>query len=397
MTQQRRAASWRIVHVLRSPVGGLFRHVLDLAAEQSRSGHNVGIICDASTGGALAEQQLAAIAMVLRLGTTRVPMARNPGWGDVATLRHVGEVLSSLAPDIVHGHGAKGGLYARLAKIESDDIDLDPARIYTPHGGSLHFRRSRPTGLVFLGTERFLLRHTDAIIFESEFGAREFRRKIGEPACESAVVHNGLRQADFNLASHDPDATDFLFLGELRELKGLDVLLYAMARLWKSGVHEPTLTVVGDGPDAAALKAQAKPFGKVVRFFPPEPAEKALKRGKCVVLPSRAESLPYVVLEGLSSGLPVIATNVGGIPEIFGNMTSKFVVPPDNVVALASRLGEYLTEPGAFEASTVELRNHLKEAFSIEAMSASVLDVYGRVIEQPDALTSDSFSELNAY
>ena len=397
MSSQTRPQSWRIVHVLRSPVGGLFRHVLDLAAEQSRSGHMVGVVCDSNTGGALADEQLAAIAMVLRLGITRVPMARNPGWGDIATLRQIGNILSPLRPDIVHGHGAKGGLYARLAVVDNDDTACDPARIYTPHGGSLHFRSSRPSGFVFLGAERFLLRRTDAIIFESAFGAREFRRKVGEPVCASAVVHNGLRQADFNLVPRDPDTTDFLFLGELRVLKGLDLLLSAMARLWKSGEHEPTLTVVGDGPDAAALKAQARPFGKVVRFLPPEPAECALKRGKCVVLPSRAESLPYVVLEGLSTGLPVIATDVGGVSEIFGDHAGRFMVPPDNAAALADRMGEFLTDPGPFEASAVELRNHLKTAFSIEAMAASVLGIYARAIGGTDSLTPDSLSELNAY
>jgi glycosyltransferase involved in cell wall biosynthesis len=397
LTPGRTARPWKIVHILRAPIGGLFRHVLDLSAEQSRAGHLVGIVCDSSTGGHFAEQQLAAISPVLRLGVTRVAMARNPGLGDLATLRTVGELLTGLGPDVVHGHGAKGGLYGRLAKLQSEQVEQDPVRIYTPHGGSLHYNRSSPAGFVFLNAERFLLRHSDAIIFESHYGAEEFRHKIGEPPCEAAVVHNGLRQADFNLALRDADATDFLFLGELRDLKGLDVLLSAMARIWKSGAHEPTLTVVGDGPDAAALKAQAKPFGRVVRFLPPEPAINAFRRAKCVVLPSRAESLPYVVLEGLSSGLPVIASNVGGIPEIYGEKSASFLVPDGDPAALAQRMGDFLDDPGSFEASVVDLRNRLNTSFSIESMTAAVLDIYAGAMDARTALTSDSFSELNAY
>jgi glycosyltransferase involved in cell wall biosynthesis len=387
----------RIVHVLRAPVGGLFRHVLDLAAEQSRQGHMVGIICDSTTGGAFAKEQLAAIRMVLRLGVKTIAMARNPGWGDIKTLRKIGETLSGIKPDVLHGHGAKGGLYARLAKVSVGTDNPDPARIYTPHGGSLHYTRSSLSGFIFLSAERFMMNRGDAIIFESHFGKREFVRKVGQPGCEVAVVHNGLRKADFDLAPRDPDGTDFLFLGELRHLKGLDVLLASMKQLWKSGPHEPTLTVVGDGPDAAELKARAKPFGRVVRFMPPEQALRAFRRARCVVLPSRAESLPYVVLEGLSSGLPVIATNVGGISEIYGNAAGRFLVKPDDSKALANKMGEFLADPKPFESAAIDLRSQLRESFSSEAMTQSVLRVYGQVLGQEIALTPDSVSRLNAY
>jgi glycosyltransferase involved in cell wall biosynthesis len=387
----------RIVHVLRAPVGGLFRHVLDLAAEQSRQGHIVGIICDSTTGGAFAKEQLAAIRMVLRLGVKTMAMARNPGWGDLATMQQIGAILSGMKPNVVHGHGAKGGLYARLAKVETTPDTPAPVRIYTPHGGSLHYTRSSLSGFLFLSAERFLMNRGDAIIFESQFGKREFIRKVGQPRCAVEVVHNGLRKADFDLAPRDPDGTDFLFLGELRHLKGLDVLLSALKQLWKSGPHEPTLTVVGDGPDAAELKARAKPFGRVVRFLPPEQAFRAFRRARCVVLPSRAESLPYVVLEGLSSGLPVIATNVGGISEIYGEAAARFLVKPDDSTALAKRLGEFLNDPKPFEGGTIDLRSQLRESFSSEAMTQSILRVYGRVLGQEVALTPDSVSGLNAY
>ncbi|MFD0935981.1 glycosyltransferase family 1 protein, partial [Methylobacterium trifolii] len=77
----------RILHVFRAPVGGLFRHVVDLARLQAAAGHAVGIVCDANTGGARAEQALAELGPCLGLGVTRIPMRRNPHLSDLSVLR----------------------------------------------------------------------------------------------------------------------------------------------------------------------------------------------------------------------------------------------------------------------------------------------------------------------
>src|SRR5947209_14169356 len=103
-----------ILHVLRAPVGGLFRHVIDLAQGQAARGHRVGLIADRSTGGSQAEATLSALASKLALGLTRVPMSRHVGVSDCLAVRHVSQRAKAVAADVVHGHGAKGGAYARL-------------------------------------------------------------------------------------------------------------------------------------------------------------------------------------------------------------------------------------------------------------------------------------------
>src|SRR5580704_1309593 len=100
-----------ILHVFRAPVGGLFRHVVDVARGQAAAGHRVGIVADATTGGARAEAALAELAPVLALGIRRVPMSRHLGLRDVTAVRRVGHAVSATAADVVHGHGAKGGAY----------------------------------------------------------------------------------------------------------------------------------------------------------------------------------------------------------------------------------------------------------------------------------------------
>ena len=138
----------RIVHVTRTPVGGIFRHILDVASGQAARGHDVGIVCDSTTGGARAEAALAAIVPQMKLGVSRFPMQRELGPADVKGFVHVSRHLASLNPDVLHGHGAKGGAFVRLMSAPA------AIRVYTPHGGSLHYGRHTLRGIVYGAIER---------------------------------------------------------------------------------------------------------------------------------------------------------------------------------------------------------------------------------------------------
>ena len=141
-------ASLNILHVFRAPVGGLFRHVVDVARGQAARGHRVGLIADSTTGGAQAEATLEALARELAFGVTRIPMSRHIGVSDIPAVPHVARRASDIAADVIHGHGGKGGAYARLARSSH------AIRVYTPHGGSLHYRWVSPIGFVYLSLER---------------------------------------------------------------------------------------------------------------------------------------------------------------------------------------------------------------------------------------------------
>ena len=136
----------KILHVFRTPVGGLFRHVRDLARGQSDLGHEVGIICDSTTGGQVASDLLASVAPSCSLGIERMGISRLPGFGDLSAITGTRKHAQKLGVDIIHGHGAKGGLYGRLAARS-----LRIPSVYTPHGGSLHYNWLAFPGFVFLG------------------------------------------------------------------------------------------------------------------------------------------------------------------------------------------------------------------------------------------------------
>ena len=102
-------------------------------------------------------------------------------------------------------------------------------RVYTPHGGSLHYGRSSPVGLLYLTLEQVLMARTELFLFESAYGRDAFTAKIGTPRSLVRVVHNGVTESEFADVAPQPDATDVVFIGELRHLKGVDVLLDALA------------------------------------------------------------------------------------------------------------------------------------------------------------------------
>ena len=100
----------------------------------------------------------------------------------------------------------------------------------------------------------------DLFLFESAYSADIFRRKIGNPRGLVRVVHNGVSREEFEPVVTQPDATDLVFMGELRPVKGIDVLIDAIAQLHRDG-RSVTATLVGDGPDREALQAQVERLG----------------------------------------------------------------------------------------------------------------------------------------
>ncbi len=371
----------RILHVFRAPLGGLFRHVLDVTAGQVERGHDVGIFCDSSTGGERADRALAELSPRLTLGVHRVPMRRNPRPGDLRSLVSLNRLYRSLAPNVLHGHGSKGGAYARLAFARG--LDAGTVRAYTPHGGSFNYKPGTLLHRAYMGVEGLLARRTDVFLFESEYVAGRFRTFVGETDRLTRIVHNGISEAEFEPLARVPDPFDLVYVGELRTAKGIETLLQAVALLRREHGTRLTLLVVGSGPSEHDLKVLAREIGiwDSVAFVPPQPIREALGRGRVMVIPSRAESLPYVILEAAAAAQPLVSTDVGGIPEIFGPYADQLIPPNDSRRLAAAILAKLDEDEGVRRSRAASLSDFVRRRFSIERMIDGVLAGYGAAFQ----------------
>lgn len=375
-------APLRIVHLLRPPFGGLMRHVRDLVLAQSAQGHEVGIVCDAPGTVGYHESTLESLKPRLSLGVHRVAIARSVGLSDIGAARTVLSILRPMQPDIVHGHSAKGGVYARALGALSNRR-ARPARLYSPHGGSLHYDPDSRAGKVYFAIERFLERSCETILFVADYERRTYAAKIGEPRCPTRIVYNGLADSEFEPVTTTADAGDFLFIGEMRLLKGPDLFVEAIGRLRAEG-RPINAVMVGHGPDRDQIAAQVERDGlsDAIDLRPAMPAREAFALARTVVIPSRAEAMPYIVLEALAAGRPLIATDVGGIGEIMGD-NRRALVEPD-AAALALAMAGALDKPDAL-AAMMPSTAALKARFSAAVMAEGVMNAYREALTRARA------------
>ncbi len=370
----------RIIHVFRAPLGGLFRHVLDLAREQIARGHEVGIFCDSTTGGPRTDAALSELEPSLALGLKRLPIARNPGLNDLRALAALRDHCRALKPDVLHGHGSKGGVYARMAG-SLGGIGR-PIRVYTPHGGSFNYYPGSFTHRIYMAIERLMARQTDLFMCESAFIAGRLTEAVGETDVPVRVVHNGIYEHETVPIARQADAFDLLYLGELRFAKGIDTLLESLVILRVRFGLRPRLLLVGSGPEEAALKqrVQVLGLGDQAMFDGPGPIRSALARARIMAVPSRAESLPYVILEAAAAAQPLVATHAGGIPEIFGPYADR-LIPPDNADILAASLERALNAPDdALRHEASELALYVARNFTLREMVDGVMQGYSEAI-----------------
>ncbi|KGF68548.1 glycosyl transferase [Hoeflea sp. BAL378] len=386
----------RILHCFRSPVGGIFRHVRDLAEQHAKAGHQVGILCDSTTGGAYEDALFESIMPHLALGLTRLPMRRSLGPSDITTAIRTFREIKSLQPDVLHGHGAKGGAFVRLVGSQLRVSRYCVARLYSPHGGSLHYSERTLRGHAYFAIERMLERWTDSLVFVSDYERQTYIRKIGEPRAPWRLIHNGLRDSEFAPVQAAAGAADFLYIGMMRNLKGPDVFIEALRRAEQLAGRPIRAVMVGDGEDKPRYQARIEALGMGARvaLHDAMPAREAFAMARTVVIPSRAESMPYIVLEAVAAGKPVISSRVGGIPEIVGPDFAGFVSAGD-AEALAGAMAQDILQPEWLAAAMPDMerfRGHFSAATMAERMAALYQDCLSRKARDTSARTVSSLS-----
>ena len=198
------------------------------------------------------------------------------------------------------------------------------------------------------------------------------------------VVHCGVDPAAYQPARHSGRGRRVLFVGRLAPVKGLSVLLEAIARLCQD---DPAiqLSIVGDGPDRQALESQARSLGistnvQFLGYQSQEQVRQLLATTDVFAMSSFAEGVPVVLMEAMAAGVPVVATRIAGIPELVAE-GAGFLVKPGDSLALAQKIRELLDDSDLRNAFAAAGRRIVEEEFNLSTESARLCHILTEALD----------------
>ena len=345
----------KVAFVLGTSTGGTARHVRMLAAGCVARGAAAEVFGPAQTD--------RDFGFSAQAGFTAVEIADRPRvLRDLRAIARLRRLIAAWRPDVVHAHGLRAGALTAiaLAFVRPSVYHPRPALVVTVHNAPA---AGGVTGAVYRVLELIVARSADSVLCVSPdleermraAGARRIGRALvpadavpvptvppdtgGSPATATGNVSAETRV----VSSADPGRPTVLAVGRLAAQKGFGTLLEAAA-FWRDMRPEPLLVIVGEGPLEAELKSQAARLRLDVRFPGHRDDVPALLASAAVfVLPSVWEGQPLILQEALRAGVPIVATRVGGTPELTGE-DAALLVPPGDAAKLADAVRAVLTD-----------------------------------------------------
>lgn len=365
-----------ILHVVGpAAVGGLERVVQSLAIAQSRAGHHVVVA-------AVLEQpddDHPFIGPITGAGVeVRTVVASGRAYRRES--RGVARLCEELRPDVVHTHGRRvdvlGGTAARRAGFPT------VATVHGAIGGSLKNR-------LYMRVQHRALRRSGAVVAVSVVIAEKLRAS-GVPASRIYMVRNAWSPTSAPTSRDEARAelgvrTDGAVLGWVGRLspeKAVDVFLNALPALTE---HEVTAVVIGEGSELESARRQAERLGisDRVRFCGAvTDAARLFSAIDCLVLSSHTEGTPMVLLEAMSARVPIVATRVGGVPDVISEREAR-LVPAADPPALAEAIRDVLRDPEAAASRADAAERRLHREFGVEGWLKEYDAIYRTITETP--------------
>lgn len=268
--------------------------------------------------------------------------------------------------DIIHAHYAvPQGLLGLLLKYTRRR-----PLVITVHGSDITVLSKNPVLRPILG---FVLKNADNVIAVSTFLKGEVER-LGVPKGKVEVIYGGVTIVTIpeKEEAFDPAGRVIVFVGSLVPQKGVDTLIESFKEI---KIKDTSLVIVGDGPERKRLEALAMGIKDIQFLGRREGLKSILTKSDVLVLPSREEGFGLVLLEAMALGTPVVATNVGGIPEIVEDGVSGILVEKDNPKQLADAVVKVL-EDEELRKTIIENGREKAKRFTWEKMSSEVDRVY---------------------
>ncbi|HWJ11511.1 MAG TPA: glycosyltransferase family 4 protein [Nocardioides sp.] len=366
----------RILQIITQGRGGPVDHAVDVAVELARQGHQSHLLGPAGprlTGAAAHGVEVHAVEVASK--------------ADVRGLRAVHGVVRRVRPDVLHLQDRRAGLLGRGVAAATSTPSA-----YTLHGvpdqlaglvpGNLTIAPARPLDRTrYLTVERLLARTPrSTVVVPCEALADYARDRVGVPASRVRVVPNGVDRRwteapprGGSSGSGDP-VLQVLWLGLMQPVKRVPDLVAAVDRV--AGVR---LTLVGDGPQRprieAAVAAAAHPERIVLAGYHDDPAS-FLATADLLALPSAAEACPMVLLQAIAAGLPVIASRVGGVPELVRDGVDGLLYDAADVHQLAAALATLVADPARRLSMGASARARVLDRFGLDHTTAALCEIY---------------------
>lgn len=381
----------RVLRVIaRLNVGGPALHVSYLSSELDRIGYETTLVAGRVSEG---EGSMEYVALERGVEPLFLPELRRDIElsADAVAVRRLVGLIRELRPHVLHTHTAKAGAVGRMAARLSGAA-RPPAVVHTFHGHVLKGYFSPAVTQVFIQLERRLAASTDALVAVSS-GVRDDLVRLGvAPEHRIEVIPLGLDlgrrlEGEFGKRSELGIPTGAFvvgWFGRMTEIKRVDDLLRAFALL-RARVPEAVLLLVGDGPLRGKLEQQARELGisaacRFVGYW--EEVGGLYAACDAFALTSANEGTPVVILEALAAEVPVVATAVGGVPDVVQDGETGFLVAPGDVTALADHLQRLAREPDLRRRMGSAGRAWVLPRFSVERLVSDVDRLYRRLLER---------------
>jgi len=362
----------KVTHVLApATFGGLERVVYGLASGQRQRGHRVDVVLllEAGAGEPFLANELRRVGVSV---VTIVSFGR-AYWTQLRLLR---EHCKAVGPDVIHTHGYLPDVLSRILLGT-----VNAPRISTVHGFVGGTRRAR----VYEWLQCRSYRRIDAVAVSKKLAADLIRRGVNPnrvhtipnsapPAREPDSRENARKQ--LGVANH---VFSIGWVGRVSREKGLDVLLDAMKELRDLPAR---LTVIGDGPECVPLQRIGADARLDVAWAGVQPdAARLLTAFDLIVLSSRTEGTPMILLEAMGASVPVVATAVGGIPDVISPQEGT-MVPSENPAALAAAIRDVYVDRAAASRRAEAALARLEADFSIDSWLDKYDGLYTSLIQK---------------
>jgi glycosyltransferase involved in cell wall biosynthesis len=368
----------RIVYIITrgDEIGGVQVHVRDLAIALHGAGHDVTVL--AGTPGPLFDQ---LNAVGVRSESVQALVRPIVPWRDAVAVQQLMAILRRLQPDLVSTHSSKAGWLGRIAsKLCGVPV------VFTAHGWPFTGNAPRVQRWLYPRLERLVAPLADHIITVSDHDRTLAIKKGIAPEHKITRIHNGVvDHAGALEAPRQSGPARVVMTGRLSPQKSHAGLVRALGSLRHL---EWVLELIGDGPGGADIIELARTFGvedRVHLLGARNDVAQILGRADIYALVSNWEGFPRSILEAMRAGLPVLATDVGGVAEAVEHGKTGFLLPLGNDKELAIRLELLIREPALRKHLGAAGRQSYEEHFRFELMLQRTVAIYAEIMGRADA------------